>query len=757
MLSSMFLVTALGIMQKTNQIYNDSYEKAGEADIIYGFNKQLYKTEYLTYFEEKEYVEQTTVENALLGNLNPDGEDDIPTIFSSYETMDRDYQLTSKITELKKQQIILPLNFKDEFNLDVGDTISYNNIDFEIASFFEDPIYGSPFYHTKRVLVSEDMLNDLSANISENKLHELHFINVNLSDGLTNTEVSEYSKTLNDDFAGLETSAFSFEKTNLETVRTIVPRIVLAVLLVFSLFLLVIMVIVIRYTILASIEDDYTSFGVMKALGFKNRNITFLLLIQYLSVVLLGSVLGVVGAYIIAPPIGSYLLSTSGILWVGNIDVLVTIILVASLLLFVGVIVLLQTKQVKKVKPIEAIVTGKRGFGKETNIVSLTDGTIFSKLPLSIRLGVKQLISGLRQYMSLLILIVIFSFMILTVLSLSNAFGTPENVSSILGYEINDIHVEITDEENLSDSEIENIFDQLDENYQITYFTSFDSRYTAYVDNYQTQLLVNSDIEETNLIDGRLPKDANEIVISNGTKDSLEKGIGDSISISIEKDGKAESYEIVGINNKVYNMGSNITMLDTGIEMLVENYSPLEYYVKIDDSTQIHNAITDIKKQYTSKSDSLNVTNEREAMMKRIIAIQNVFEVLSNVVVIISLALIALITLLVAIVITKREVFNFGIMKSIGFTSRQIRTQVTLRFAFIAIIASILGISLYLISNNNLINLLFSVVNIAQIPSGTNAISYLFSTFFILFTTALCTWLVSKNVKTVKVRDLIKD
>lgn len=47
-----------------------------------------------------------------------------------------------------------------------------------------------------------------------------------------------------------------------------VPRIILAVLVLFALFLLEIMALVIRYAIMAAIEEDYRFLGIMKAIGF---------------------------------------------------------------------------------------------------------------------------------------------------------------------------------------------------------------------------------------------------------------------------------------------------------------------------------------------------------------------------------------------------------------------------------------------------------------------------------------------------------
>lgn len=756
-LTSMFLVSAIGIMFRATTIYEASYDKAGEADMFYGFVSAEHIPKYEDFFKQSKKVDEVYWEDSLLGTTHMKKDEEQQTVFSVFRPKDRDYTtLPSEITSLNGNEILLPLCFEDDYGLKVGDSFFYEDKEFSIAGFFEDPIYGTPFYAFKCVLVSEVAWSEMESNQAYTELQPLKYLHVYLKEKYKGEKYADTIKELDGEFNGRGSSLFAFDKANLQTVRTIVPRIILIILFVFSLFLLSIMSIVIRWTILAAIEDDYASLGIMKALGFRNANLTQILLWQYLSVVLVGSLIGILVAYVITPPIGTFLLRTSGIVWLSNVSPLVAISMTLLLVLFIGGLIFSQTHRVKKVKPIEAIVKERRGTRQGKNRFIITSNTLM-RLPLSVRMGIKQLSSKFGQYVSMLLLITIFSFMILTVISLSNAFGTDENISGILGYEINDISLEFSEENPISEKELENIFEKIDKKYHTTYLSSFNDRHKVYSDKTQIQLLINSEFDPSNLIEGRLPENGKEIMLSSGISKILDKKIGDTVKISLEKDSRTQSYKVVGINNKVHSLGKNISMLDTGFQRLVDDFSPTQYYLKIENASEVEDAIADIQNNYAKDNSGLSVTNERETILKRTQAINVVFRILSVLIIIISLALVWLITFLVSIVVIKRETYNFGIMKSIGFTSKQIRIQFALRFGLIALVGAVIGMGIYGVSDNSLINDLFSIVNIASIPSGTTLSSYLFAVVFITAIAAMCAWVVSVRIKLVKVKDLITE
>lgn len=548
----------------------------------------------------------------------------------------------------------------------------------------------------------------------------------------------------------------SFDQISLASMRTTVSRIILIVLFVFSLFLFLILTIVTRYTIIASIEDDYSSIGIMKALGFKNKNITFTLLMQYILIIAVAMILGVLGAMGVTPILGGLLLRTSGVLWKGNLSPIVLIIISILILLFALVIVYLQTRKAARISPIEAINLGKKASNSNRKGILLYKRP-FSSIPISIRMSIKQVSTTARQYISLFILSIIFSFMILTVIGLSGAFSSSEKVASLLGYDLNDLSLKIVNTQQANGETVEKIADEIDEKYGVNYFSVYDTNTKAYADDNRTQLLIFSEFQESNLLDGAVPEAKNEIIISQGVSDELSKNVGDTIDISLSGDSEKIKYKVSGINNQIYRMGKSISMTEEGFKQINKSFLPTDYLLKVDDNNSLDKKIDEITDDILSDNPGVSIANERELTMKRIEAIQVALSSISYAVIVISLLLISVITLLVSIVVIKRETLELGILKSLGFTSRQIRTQFSLRFVFVALIGSLVGMCLNLISDNILIDSLFGVVNIVSIPNGLSVGSLIFTVCFIVLTTLLFAWLVSFRIKKVDVKVLIAE
>lgn len=755
--AALFLVSAIGIIAKTQPLYENSYISSGESQLIYGYLTEYFDSRMTEYFEGNEMVDELYESNALLGILDV-ADENIQTLFVPYNTDRTSYTISEPQGfdyVLNENEILVPMDFKNSFGYEVGNTIAYKGTDFYIAGFFEDPICGSPFYHTKRILISENMYEELSDNRSEKELHNITFLNIGVK-GNDRESLKENIKELEAGFTEADNSIFSFNQPRLTTARTMVPRIILAVLVLFSLFLLGIMFLVIRYVILAAIEEDYTTLGIMKAIGFKGYNLTVLLLFQYLLIVMIGFALGLVGAYIVTPFIGVYLLATSGIAWIGNINITLAIGITAVFVLFVIVVVYSQARKVKKIKPIEAIVLGKqKGSLKKAHL------RIYRKplceVPISGRMGIKQLCSNLSQYVTLLLLVAIFSFMMINIAGLSNAFSSADSIASILGYDVNDIKITVTEESGITGERVDQLVEQINEAYGVSYYSIYETGYDGYVDNSAIQLLVYSDFQTSNILSGNYPKKYDEVMISSGISEEFERSIGDTLSISLSRDGTPFEYKIVGINNQVYDMGRNITLSESGIKQLEPSFVADTYLIKLDDNGNIPEIIKSIEQNFLFGESGIILTNERVVMMKRVEAIKTTLSGIAAGVTVISIILIAAITFLVSLVVAYRETIYGGILKAVGFTPNQLRIQFASRFILVTLIGSLIGMFGSILLDGRLINLLFSLVNIAGINSGVTIRVLITNIVFIVFAASVSAWWVSRRMKKLNVRLLLSD
>ncbi|MGG5331707.1 hypothetical protein IGI46_002866 [Enterococcus sp. AZ163] len=749
--TSLLLITSVGIIQKLHSQYPESYSKASESDIVYLFDKNNFNVDAEKNLLAQKNVEETHVLNGFVGELNisEDKTQLILTEAPSYKNYSTKKVHNGSVT-LVKNEILLPFSYSDTYKFKSGEEIKIFGDTYEIKGFFEDPIFGSPFYEMKRALISDEALLKLKRKDSPTEYKKLVFLEANLKPSSVND--GKRFEHVNEKFEYSQFALNYFNKNDLARFRTTAPTIILGIVVLFSLFLLIIMIFVIRYILTSIIEQEQKNMGILKAIGFNGTQLLSINVIHYLSLSLLGIFSGTIGSYLISPIIGSYMLNVSGILWIGNISWAIPIIINFLLLLFIFFIMLTSIWKVFSIRPVDAIIE------KNMSNSRLNFKPSFFKFPLTMfgigeKISFNQLLFSLGQHLSLLILLALFSFSIMNLVGISKSFTTVENVSHMLGYDVNDIRLDVINSEN---DDTETILAKINNDYELTYRSSFDNSHRVQLekDEKEIQLLVYSNFPESNVTKGRVPKKDNEVIISGGIEDDYSKTIGDKLKVKT-KDGLSKQYNIVGIYNQVYDMGKNIGLTEDGARSLLSTFSPSQYLLKVESSENIDSVIDHIENTHKALLDGINLSNERKFVLTRIQTIQNVLYVISILVIVISLVLITLITYLLSLVLINREFFNFGVMKSIGFTSFQLRVQFVLRFFILGVMGVFFGMIFYWISDNALINTIFSMIHIAQIPSDKSLSLIVFNILYILVLVVGNTWIVSRKIRKVNVSVLI--
>lgn len=152
-------------------------------------------------------------------------------------------------------------------------------------------------------------------------------------------------------------------------------------------------------------------------------------------------------------------------------------------------------------------------------------------------MGIKQLFSNIGQYITLLCLAAIFSFMMINIAGLSNAFSSADSIASILGYDVNDIKIAVSKESGITGERINRLIEQINETYGVNYYSVYETSYDGYVDSSAIQILVYSNFQTSNILSGTYPKKYDEVMISSGISEEFEKNIGDTLSVSLSRDG----------------------------------------------------------------------------------------------------------------------------------------------------------------------------------------------------------------------------
>jgi len=132
-----------------------------------------------------------------------------------------------------------------------------------------------------------------------------------------------------------------------------------AVILTMSICIILISMVILRFTINFTISEEFREIGVMKAIGIKNSIIRILYIIKYLAISVTGSAAG----FIVSIPFGNFLLESvsQNIIISNNGNYFINILCVIFTISIVVLFCYMCTRKIKGFSPIDAIMNGETG------------------------------------------------------------------------------------------------------------------------------------------------------------------------------------------------------------------------------------------------------------------------------------------------------------------------------------------------------------------------------------------------------------
>ncbi len=122
----------------------------------------------------------------------------------------------------------------------------------------------------------------------------------------------------------------------------------------------------------------------------------------------------------------------------------------------------------------------------------------------------------------------------------------------------------------------------------------------------------------------------------------------------------------------------------------------------------------------------------------------------------------ALIFMLVSITMVCSKAFaqektDIGIYKSIGLTSLRLRGQFSLRYFFVALIGCIIGMLPGMAFGVRVIEMIFKLFGISRLKTSGTPLTYIGAVAFISISVAAFSFIISRKVKKIEVRELITE
>ena len=597
----------------------------------------------------------------------------------------------NEITEVADSEIYVRQSVLDNSNAKIGDkvelTVAGVTRTFTVKDTLKDAVLGSRMMGNARFLISENEYKAFEkAEPLEPYLLYLSFIDTN--------DIPALEKALND----CDALAFSLDRSTLQFTY-IMEMVIAGILLVVSIALILIAVVILRFTISFTLSEEFRQIGIMKAIGIPDGKIRSLYLVKYLAISVLGATIGLTLSF----PFGSMLLkmvSQSIVMENGN-GLLLEIICAAAVVCIIVLFCYLSTHKVKKFTPVDAVRSGTTGERyKKKGVIKL------GKKPVRpvFFMAVNDILSSPKRFLIMLVTFFVGISMLMVGLNISSTMTSGKMLGwinmaqcdaalvesgSIEKYMVADGREKL----NQKTSEIES--DLSEKGWEADCFVEVIS--TVTVAKGDTELKTNS-VEGVNMspdeymyLEGTAPQNKNEIAMSYVVADRLGVSIGDTVTVKM-LDSETECM-ITAVYQTMMSLGNNIRLYP-GQTYSFQNLVGLnDFQIRFHDapsSAEIEKRIKTIKEMYPD-SKVMNAGNYVDYCVGGVGGIMDGVTGL-------LLPVIILIDVLVAVLMEKsfltKERGEIAMLKAIGFKNRSIILWQTLRIAIIMIAAVLLSVAL---------------------------------------------------------------
>lgn len=610
--------------------------------------------------------------------------------------------------DLKPGEIAITQSAMEQNDLQVGDKlqVEYGTCkkQLKVVGSAKDAAYGNDMVGMNRFIINTGDYEELIKEEETNAI-DVYYIATDHGEQVSNAFDKQGFKTaLNTIMRDTYKLVYSFD------------MIIAGMLIVIGICLILIAMLVLRFTLVFTMEEDYREIGIMKAVGLRNLAIKKIYLVKYLAIVIVGSALG----FSVSIPVSNFMIKSvesNMIMEQGGTNIWINILCAVFVIFLVMLFCYNCTRKLNKVSAISAIRNGQTGerFKKRGGIRLYKR----KRMPVVCFLGINDVQSHLKRYLVLLITFCI-SFVLITIpLNTVTTMQSDEMVSKFSLNPKSAVYVGKIDQEGEglyhNQEELLQGVDRLkgelkakgyDAKLSVStiYFFKYKDAPESDSQNVMTTQLIGEKTQFQDFSRGTAPKLANEIAFSEKVlKDNLWD-IGDSVSTEVE--GKKQQFIITGSYSDYMQLGESARM-NPSIDMKKE--SMMDYWhIMLDmktDKTQAE-MVKELKKELPSYewSDAKTIVDNTVGGIKETL----------NKMVIPMTAMLCIIVMMITLLMEKlfvvREKGEIAMMKSIGFRNSQIRNWQVLRMVCVVVTSMILAVPLSLFSNHFILKPIFKIM-----------------------------------------------
>lgn len=461
------------------------------------------------------------------------------------------------LTFIKKGEIAMTVYDADRVDARIGDkitvTLDGRERSFTLSYIVKDMIYGTQYIDNNRFLINAE---DYNYFYSTDTTGVINLYSVKSND------IASFGRELHkQDFH----IYYDIDKAAINMIFTM-DMVVASILIVVSVCLIIISLVILRFTIVFTLQDDYREIGVMKAIGLFPSYIKRIYIVKYFALSLLGSAVGT----FLSIPFGNMMIENlkKNIAMESAGNPLISVLCGVAIILIVMLFCWLSTGSVDRFTVIQAIRNGSTGerFRSKRFLYLNKRG----KIPVSLFMSLNSILSALKSYSVLLITFILGTMLVILPLNAVNTLSSP-NIIELFGFSKSDAYIDNAKTADYTANGTEYMMNDIDNLRRLYRENGIDAVINPvsinlvqfYVENPDDGINVlsfKSYVYEASaykaFIDGTPPLLPNEIAVTEKVLEKTNIKIGDSVYIKIG--GSAEKYLITASFQSMNNMGDSM-------------------------------------------------------------------------------------------------------------------------------------------------------------------------------------------------------
>ena len=736
---------------KIPDVYICSYEQRNGRNI----KEWLEETESVREFSENKGV-FLAGDNIVEFNGKSGGDYDMKSTIMLQSNWNRHmliFDQNGELTDLAPGELSMSKKEMNRNRLKEGDslTLQFGNYQktFIISEPIQDPSMGSDYTGLARYLIHESDFQEIE------KYCDQTIFNY----GVETTDNTEFLKEFNkmgyDVVVIIEKSMFEFSY--------VMQMITAIVLIVLGVCLIIISFLVLRFTIVFTLSEEYKEIGVMKAIGIKNFTIKKTYLIKYFVLI---TVAAIIGCAISIPVSKISLKLTAGNLMLqdsrGNAGI--NIICAFLVMAVVMLLCLLSTNRIRRISAMEAIRSGTTGerFHRKS-VLSLRK--MGHTIPV-LFLAANDILSELKKYLVLILTFAMGTILIilsvntlesLTSEEMAKNFALDTKADTYISIDtIKDIQKGMIEGKPYLENLIEGLKADIKEiGYESEisilsyYFMGFYVENPDEVLRFMTCQPVGSDGSYIELSKGDIPVLENEIAMSELVMKKLNVKIGDTVCMKFGDN--TMDMIITGSYANYLQMGESV-MLNSKLDIEDVTLSGLFFLqlkltgVKDKDTAlmNIHNRFPEYK-----------FNNMQQVVSSQLGGTTDTFEAVKITIILLVCGINIMITILMIKIFDKKKKGQIAMLRALGFSINQLKKWQVIRIGILLVISSGLGIFCSTFLNNLLLKPVFAMMGAAHMKIQVTILeSYCFYPLLLFVIIAFAAYISLGKIKRLKIMEI---